>query len=92
MRPWESTSCSSPRSSRRAVASVSRACSRCSPGTCPAKAGYGVMFHFKDASNYYLLTIFCDNTYTAVAKVAGSVQAMNYGNLPSGLDAKAKCE
>jgi len=59
------------------------------PGTCPEKAGYGVMFHFKDASNYYLLTVFCDNTYTAVAKVAGSVQALNYGNLPSGLDAKS---
>lgn len=59
------------------------------PGTCPEKSGYGIMFHFKDASNYYLLTVFCDNTYTAVAKIAGSVSALNYGNLPSGMDAKS---
>jgi hypothetical protein len=59
------------------------------PETCPEKSGYGLMFHFKDASNYYLLTVFCDNTYTAVSKVAGSVAALNYGNLPSGVDATA---
>lgn len=58
------------------------------PDTCPQKAGYGLMFHFVDANNYYLLTVFCDNTYTAIAKVAGSVMALNYGSLPSGLDAK----
>ena len=57
------------------------------PDTCPQKAGYGLMFHFQDANNYYLLTIYCDNTYTAIAKVAGSVEALNYGNLPSGLNA-----
>lgn len=57
------------------------------PDNCPEKGGYGVMFHFKDANNYYLLTIFCDNTFTAVAKVAGSVSALSYDKLPSGLDA-----
>lgn len=59
------------------------------PDSCPDKAGYGVMFHFKDANNYYLLTVFCDNTFTAVSKVAGSVSALSYDNLPPGLDAKS---
>jgi hypothetical protein len=58
------------------------------PETCPDKTGYGLMFHFEDASNYYLLTIFCDSSYTAVAKVAGSVVALSYGNLPTDLDPK----
>lgn len=57
------------------------------PENCPAKAGYGVMFHLKDANNYYLLTIFCDNTFNVVAKVAGSVSALSYDKLPAGLDA-----
>jgi len=57
------------------------------PQSCPDKAGYGVMFHFKDANNYYLLTIFCDNTFNAVVKVAGSVSALSYDKLPGGLDA-----
>ena len=57
------------------------------PENCPAKAGYGIMFHFKDANNYYLVTLFCDNSFTAVAKIGGSVSALTYDKLPSGLDA-----
>jgi hypothetical protein len=57
------------------------------PETCPDKTGYGLMFHFNDANNYYLVTIFCDSSYTAVAKVGGSVIGLSNGKLPGGLDA-----
>jgi hypothetical protein len=54
---------------------------------CPQKAGYGLMFHFQNANNYYLVTIFCDSTYTAVAKASGSLVGLSNGKLPNGLDA-----
>jgi hypothetical protein len=56
------------------------------PSACADKAGYGMMFRFKDANNYYLLSIFCDSSYTAVAKIAGTVYGMTNGILPTGID------
>jgi hypothetical protein len=60
------------------------------PNDCSNKAGYGMMFRFKDASNYYLLTLFCDGTYAAVSRVAGAVAGMADGKLPAGLDPGTK--
>ena len=34
------------------------------PDQCPTGGGYGLFFRFKDAGNYYALTIFCDNRVT----------------------------
>lgn len=38
---------------------------------CPAGAGYGVFFRFRDAGNYYALTAFCEGRITATARTGG---------------------
>lgn len=57
------------------------------PKQCPAKPkiGYGLMFRYVDVNNYYLLTIFCDKSFTIGGKVSGSIFGNN-GVLPGGLD------
>ncbi len=56
------------------------------PAKCPDKAGYGLIARYKDASDYYVFSLFCDNTYTVVAKVGGSVFGLSNGKLPDGID------
>jgi len=55
------------------------------PKQCPAKTGYGLIFRYTDTGNYYLLTIFCDKTFTIGGRDSGSVFGNNQG-LPDGLD------
>lgn len=57
------------------------------PKQCPAKprTGYGLMFRYVDDNNYYLLTIFCDKTYTIGGLDSGSIFGDRVA-LPSGLD------
>jgi hypothetical protein len=52
---------------------------------CPARGGFGLMYRFVDSSNYYLVTLFCDNTYTVVARINGSITGIDHGNLPDGV-------
>lgn len=57
------------------------------PKQCPSKprVGYGLLFRYADENNYYLLTIFCDKSFTVGGKDSGSIFGNN-GVLPSGLD------
>ncbi|MBN1313586.1 MAG: hypothetical protein JXB30_19430 [Anaerolineae bacterium] len=55
------------------------------PKQCPAKTGYGLIFRYTDTGNYYLLTIFCDKTFTVGGRDSGSVFGNNNA-LPEGLD------
>jgi hypothetical protein len=57
------------------------------PKQCPSKPmmGYGLMFRYSDDNNYYLLTIFCDKSYTIGGKDSGSIFG-NKGVLSSDLD------
>jgi hypothetical protein len=59
------------------------------PDTCPTGGGYGLLFRFADAGNYYLVTIFCDNTFSVSAKVGGTIVGGVFadGPLPGGVDA-----
>jgi hypothetical protein len=59
------------------------------PDTCPTGGGYGLLFRFVDAGNYYLVTIFCDNTFSVSAKVGGTIVGGVFadGPLPGGVDA-----
>lgn len=41
------------------------------PTNCPPQAGYGLVFRFQDTSGYYLFTLFCSGTYSAIARVDG---------------------
>jgi hypothetical protein len=56
------------------------------PKTCSAENGYGLMYRYKDASNYYLFTVFCNKTFTAVARVNGSLLGFLNEYLPADLD------
>jgi hypothetical protein len=57
------------------------------PKQCPAKTktGYGLIFRYADSGNYYLLTVFCDKSYTIGGKDSGSIFG-NTGTLPGDLD------
>jgi len=59
------------------------------PAECTGRSGYGLAIRFKDLNNYYLFTVFCDNSYTIVAKVGGALSGVGVepGQLPSGIDA-----
>ena len=59
------------------------------PSECPPRGGYGLAFRFKDLDNYYLFTVFCDNTYTVVARINGALSGVGLeaSALPGGLDA-----
>src|SRR5574341_50372 len=59
------------------------------PEECPQHGGYGMIYRYQDAANYYLFTIFCDHTYTVIAKVAGSIVGVTNGALPAGADRKS---
>jgi hypothetical protein len=56
------------------------------PQTCTNTNGYGLIYRYKDAANYYLFTVFCNKTFTAVARVNGSLLGFLNENLPVGLD------
>lgn len=43
------------------------------PEECVTGGGYGLLFRYIDASNYYLVTLYCDNTFAVVARIGGSV-------------------
>lgn len=43
------------------------------PEQCPAKAGYGLLFNYKDASNYYVVTIYCDDRFTIAGRKDGTI-------------------
>lgn len=51
--------------------------------------GYGLLFRYVDANNYFLITFFCDNTFSVIARVAGSIVSGGFvnGPLPDSLDA-----
>lgn len=53
------------------------------PSQCEGKEGYGLIFRYKDSANYYLFTIYCDGTYSAIAKSSGAILGMATGNLPA---------
>jgi hypothetical protein len=59
------------------------------PIECVTNGGYGLMFRFADAGNYYLLTVFCDNSFSVVSKIGGTFAGgvALTGTLPAGLDA-----
>ncbi len=56
-------------------------------GGCPEKAGYGMYFHFTDLTNYYLISLLCDNTFSATARTDGALVSLASGAVPEGLDA-----
>lgn len=58
------------------------------PEACPAGGGYGLFFRFRDAGNYYALTIFCDRRVTVFTRVNGALvpEPVVDVTLPSGLD------
>lgn len=57
------------------------------PRQCPAKprTGYGLIFRYVDENNYYLLTIFCDKSFTVGGKDSASIFGNN-GVLPDDID------
>jgi hypothetical protein len=59
------------------------------PIECVASGGYGLMFRFADANNYYLLTVFCNNSFSVVSRIGGTFAGgiALTGTLPAGLDA-----
>jgi len=59
------------------------------PIECVTNGGYGLMFRFSDAGNYYLLTIFCNNSFSVVSRIGGTFAGgvALTGTLPAGLDA-----
>lgn len=58
---------------------------------CPARAGYGIVFRYVDNSNYYVFTVYCDNTFAVAARIGGRLIGVGVAEqtLPSGLDAKS---
>jgi hypothetical protein len=54
----------------------------CSEGT-----GYGLLMRQQDANNYYAYIIFCNNTYSLLARVNGSIPGgpLAVGPLPEGV-------
>lgn len=56
-------------------------------GGCPEKAGYGLYFHFTDLTDYYLISLLCDNTFSATARTDGALVDLGSGPLPDGIDA-----
>lgn len=59
------------------------------PQQCNEGGGYGLLFRFVDGSNYYLITIYCNDRYSLVGRVDGSLlpQALAHGSLPPGVSA-----
>jgi hypothetical protein len=59
------------------------------PQQCNEGGGYGLLFRFVDGSNYYLITIYCNDRYSLVGRVNGSLlgQALAHGTLPPGISA-----
>jgi len=54
------------------------------PESCLEGGGYGLLFRFSDNGNYYLYNVYCNNTYTVIARVNGSLapSALSHGPLP----------
>lgn len=60
-----------------------------SPTECPEGGGYGLLFRYIDGNNYYLLTVYCNNTFSVNARLGGhfAQSPLASGPLPGGLDA-----
>jgi hypothetical protein len=58
------------------------------PQTCPIGGGYGLLFHYQDANNYYALTIFCSGTVTVYSRSEGQLSSapLLETSVPAGLD------
>lgn len=61
------------------------------PQGCPTGGGYGIFFRFRDTSNYYALTIFCNNRMTVYTRSGGALvtDPLVDVTLPAGLDASS---
>lgn len=59
------------------------------PDQCPPGGGYGLFFRFKDAGNYYALTIFCDSRVTVYLRTDNVLNPTPLldTTLPEGLNA-----
>ncbi len=59
------------------------------PDKCPSGGGYGLFFRFKDADNYYALTVFCDGRVTVYLRAGGTLNPDPFldTTLPNGLSA-----
>lgn len=56
---------------------------------CPEGTGYGLLMRQQDANNYYAYIIFCNSTYSLLARVNGSIPGgpLEVGSLPDGVSA-----
>lgn len=61
------------------------------PQGCPTGGGYGIFFRFRDTSNYYSLTFFCNNRVTVYTRSGGALvtDPLVDVTLPAGLDASS---
>lgn len=57
------------------------------PEQCPAKAGYGLLFNYRDSANYYVFTIYCDGRFTIAGRQAGAIfdVGISSATIPGGI-------
>jgi hypothetical protein len=61
------------------------------PQECSQGGGYGLLFRFADEGNYYLFNVYCNNTFTIIARVNGRLapSPLAHGPLPEEVNASS---